>query len=101
MAEPRPESCTSPPGKLRPVVDPAKCEGKAECVAVCPVDVFSVERMAPEVFRGLPLMAKLKVWAHGMQTAMTPNVSACEGCALCVAACPETAIRLVAADRAG
>ncbi len=93
---PLPESCKQPPGKLRPVVDPAKCEAKAACDAACPVDVFAIERIAPEVFRGLPALAKLKVWVHGMKTAATPNAEACLGCALCVAACPETAIRLVA-----
>jgi ferredoxin len=32
-----PDTCSQPAGKLRPVVDPAKCEAKADCVAVCPV----------------------------------------------------------------
>jgi 4Fe-4S ferredoxin len=97
-AEPLPESCRQPAGKLRPVVDPGKCEGKSACVDVCPVNVFSVERIKPDVFRRLPLGSKLKVWVHGMKTAETPNASACLGCALCMSACPETAIRLVAAD---
>ena len=97
MAEPLPESCKQPAGKLRPVVDPAKCEAKAACEAICPVDVFEVVRIPPETFRALPVMSKLKVWAHGMKTAATPNAASCLGCALCVEACPETAIRLVAA----
>jgi NAD-dependent dihydropyrimidine dehydrogenase PreA subunit len=56
-----PDTCSQPAGKLRPVVDPAKCEAKADCVAVCPVAVFRVERIRPEVFRRLPATAKLKV----------------------------------------
>jgi len=94
-----PEVCRQPAGKLKPVVDPARCEAKAACEAVCPVDVFEIVRIPRETFRKLPAMAKLKVWVHGMKTAETPNASACLGCALCVQACPEKAIRLVAADR--
>jgi NAD-dependent dihydropyrimidine dehydrogenase PreA subunit len=88
------ESCRQAPGVLRPVVDPAKCEAKAECAAVCPVKVFEITRIPSETFDGLPALAKFKVWVHGMKTAATPNASACEGCGLCVAACPEHAIRL-------
>jgi len=94
-----PDTCSQPAGKLRPMVDPAKCEAKADCVAVCPVAVFRVERIRPEVFRRLPATAKLKVWVHGMSTAETPNADACLGCGLCISACPERAVRLVAADR--
>jgi len=96
MTEALPDACRQPAGRLRPVVDPAKCEAKAACEAVCPVDVFAIERIAPATFRGLPAISKLKVFVHGMKTAVTPNADACLGCALCVAACPETAIRLVA-----
>ncbi|MFT3727481.1 MAG: 4Fe-4S binding protein [Terricaulis sp.] len=88
------DACKQGPGVVRPVVDPSRCEGKAACVAVCPFDVFEVVRIAPEVFRALPLAAKAKVWVHGMKTAATPNASACEACGHCVAACPEGAIRL-------
>lgn len=94
-----PDSCKQPPGKLRPVVDPARCEAKAVCDAACPVDVFSIERIKPAVFRSLPLLARVKVFVHGMKTAETPNADACLGCALCVTACPESAIRLLATDR--
>jgi len=96
MSETRPNSCRQPAGKLRPVVDSGRCEAKAACEAVCPVDVFAVERIKPDVFRSLPLTSKVKVWVRGMKTAETPNASACLACALCVGACPEGAIRLVA-----
>lgn len=94
-----PETCRQPAGKLKPIVDPAKCEAKAACDAICPVNVFEIVRIPRETFQSLPVVAKLKVWAHGMKTAATPNASACLGCALCVQACPEAAIRLVASDR--
>ncbi|MFT3725920.1 MAG: 4Fe-4S binding protein [Hyphomonadaceae bacterium] len=100
MADALPDSCNKPAGQLRPVVDPAKCEAKTTCVAACPVDVFEVSRIRTEVFQSLPVVAKLKVWVHGMKTATTPRADACLGCGLCVTACPETAIRLLSADRA-
>lgn len=99
MADALPDSCNKPPGQLRPVVDPARCEAKAYCLAACPVDVFEVSRIKPEVFRSLPVGSKLKVWVHGMKTATTPRADACLGCGLCVTACPETAIRLLSSER--
>jgi NAD-dependent dihydropyrimidine dehydrogenase PreA subunit len=99
MANSLPESCKQPAGKLAPMVDPAKCEAKAACEAICPVDVFEVVRIPQDTFRALPLMSRFKVWVHGMKTAATPNAASCLGCALCVEACPETAIRLVATAR--
>lgn len=88
------EMCRQGPGVLRPVVDPGLCEGKAACVAACPVNVFEIVRMPEGTFKGLPIFAKFRVFVHGMKTASTPNASACEGCGYCVSACPENAIRL-------
>ena len=90
--------CKAEPGAFRPVVDPRRCEGKADCVAVCPYDVFEVGRMADETFDALSFLVRLKVRAHGRQTAFTPNADACRGCGLCVVSCPERAIRLVRAE---
>jgi 4Fe-4S ferredoxin len=81
-------------GDLRPVVDRSKCEGKAECVAVCPFDVFEVRRIDDADFARLGVLAKMKSIAHGRKTAYTPRVAACESCAKCVTACPEKAIKL-------
>ena len=47
------EKCDAAPGTWRPVVARARCEGKADCVAVCPYDVFEVGRIADEDYRGL------------------------------------------------
>lgn len=94
MNEKGDKECRQRPGVIRPVVDPARCEGKADCVRVCPVDVFEIVRIPDETFSHLPIFAKFKVFVHGMKTAAMPNVDACEGCGLCVAACPEKAIRL-------
>lgn len=86
--------CRQQPGVLRPIVDPARCEGKADCVRVCPVNVFEIVRIPSETYQALPTFAKFKVFVHGMKTAQTPNAMDCEGCGYCVGACPEHAIRL-------
>ena len=90
--------CKSEPGIIRPEVDARRCEGKGQCVAVCPYDVFEVGRLADEAFNAMPFRVKLKLWAHGRKTAYTPNAEACRACGLCVAACPEQAIRLIRSD---
>ena len=89
------ERCGATPGAYRPKVDPGRCEGKGDCVAVCPHDVFEVGLIDPEVFRALPVWSRLKVWAHGKKTAHIPKADACQACGLCVAACPERAILLI------
>jgi NAD-dependent dihydropyrimidine dehydrogenase PreA subunit len=92
------ERCGAPAGQFRPYVDPGKCEGKGDCVAVCPHDVFEIGPIEETVFRALPLASRLKVWVHGKITAYIPNADACQACGLCVAACPERAITLVSGD---
>jgi 4Fe-4S ferredoxin len=96
MAKPaRPgENCKAEPGAYRPVIDHGRCEGKAECVRVCPYGVFEVRRIDDADWRELGPLAKLKVWAHGKKTAYTPKADACQACGLCVQACPEDAIVL-------
>jgi NAD-dependent dihydropyrimidine dehydrogenase PreA subunit len=88
------ELCEAPPGTFVPVVDRGRCEGKADCVEVCPYDVFEVGRIAETAFRALPLIGRFKVRVHGMRTAHTPREDACQACGLCVVACPEHAIEL-------
>lgn len=81
----------------RPVVDRARCEGKGDCVRVCPHAVFEVGRIADEDFAALGPLAKLKSVVHGRKTAHLPRIEACAACGACVTACPEKAIRLVVA----
>jgi len=88
------EECRAAPGRWRPVVARARCEGKRDCVAVCPHDVFEVRRMDDADFAALGFFAKLKSRAHGRQTAYTVAADACQACGLCVVACPEKAITL-------
>jgi NAD-dependent dihydropyrimidine dehydrogenase PreA subunit len=88
------EKCAAEPGRFLPLVDRARCEGKSDCVAVCPYDVFEVRRIDDADFARLGFFAKLKSRAHGRKTAYTPRADLCQACGLCVVACPEKAIRL-------
>jgi 4Fe-4S ferredoxin len=94
MADASSTECRATPGEFAPVIDRAKCEGKADCVRVCPYDVFEVRRIDDADFAKLGAFAKLKSMAHGRMTAYTPEASACQACGKCVAACPEKAIKL-------
>src|SRR5437763_5674550 len=76
------EKCEAAPGSYRPVVNRARCEGKKDCVAVCPYDVFAVRTIDDADYRALPFFARLKVRAHRMQSAYTPNADACRACGL-------------------
>jgi len=93
----RDAECRAPPGEFAPIVDRAKCEGKAKCVEVCPVQVFEVRRIDDADFARLGVLAKLKSMAHGRKTAYTSRASLCEACGKCVEACPEKAIKLARA----
>ncbi len=88
------ELCRAEPGSWVPVVDRAKCEGKSDCVEVCPHGVFEVGTIDEDEFLALPFFVRLKLRVHGKQTAYTPNAGACQACGLCVVACPEHAITL-------
>ena len=89
-----------PVGVLVPLVDRRRCEGKDDCVAVCPYDVFEVRRMDDADFARLSFIGRLKSRAHGRRTAYTPRADQCHACGLCVVACPEKAIALVRPDEA-
>jgi NAD-dependent dihydropyrimidine dehydrogenase PreA subunit len=93
------QKCSAEPGRFIPVVDRSKCEGKSDCVDVCPYDVFEVRRIEDADFAELGLLARIKVIAHGRKSAYAPRASACQACGLCVVACPEKAITLVEASR--
>src|SRR5262245_33937605 len=86
--------CRAAPGEFAPVVNRAECEGKSDCVAVCPFHVVEVGRITDADFASLGLLGKLKSMAHGRKTAYTPLASACQACGKCVSACPEKAIKL-------
>jgi 4Fe-4S ferredoxin len=89
--------CKQAPGVIAPVIDMTRCEGKADCVRVCPEDVFEVRRIDDADYQGLGFVGRFKVRVHGMKMAYTPNADACRSCGLCVTACPERAITLARA----
>ncbi|MFM0056141.1 ferredoxin family protein [Paraburkholderia phytofirmans] len=94
MRETSAAECKQEPGVIAPVVDLTRCEGKGDCMEVCPENVFAIRRIDELDYRGLDLMHRLKLRVHGMKVAYTPNAQACRSCGLCVTACPERAIKL-------
>ncbi|MBA2544038.1 MAG: 4Fe-4S dicluster domain-containing protein [Deltaproteobacteria bacterium] len=93
------EHCKAEPARYRPVIDHGKCEGKSDCIAVCPYDVFEVRKIEDADWRPLSVMQKIKVFAHRKQTAYAVRADACKACGLCVVACPEKAVTLVPARK--
>jgi 4Fe-4S ferredoxin len=93
--------CRGVPGRVAPVVDRNRCEGKEDCVRVCPYDVFEMGKLTPEERAALSLLGRLKAWAHGNRQARVVRPRDCHACQLCIAACPEQALRLapLPADR--
>ena len=89
--------CKQAPGVFRPVINRNRCEGKADCVEVCPYQVFTIDTLPVDQRTGLSFLGRIKGRAHGWQQALTPNAEACHACGLCVTACPESAITLARA----
>ena len=79
-----------------PLIDRARCEAKEDCVHVCPYHVFAVRRLTDGERQGLGWLARAKLFVHGGRQAFAVRAADCHACGLCVKACPEKAIRLVA-----
>ena len=86
--------CKREAGEVAPVINRDRCEGKADCVAVCPYSVFAMGVLPAPERRSLSLRGKVKGFAHGWKQAFAVDADACHACGLCVAACPERAIVL-------
>lgn len=94
MPESPKSSCAEEGGNLVPIVDRNRCEGKEDCVRVCPYGVFAIGVLSAEERAGLSLVGRAKGFFHGYRQAYVVKPEACHACALCVQACPEKAIKL-------
>jgi 4Fe-4S ferredoxin len=91
MAEP----CAPEGGRVEPVIDRNRCEAKADCVRVCPYDVFVIRPLTAAEKAPLGFVGRVKLLVHGGKQAFAVQVDHCHACGLCVKACPEGAIKLV------
>jgi 4Fe-4S ferredoxin len=92
--------CEKQAGRMMPVIDRSRCEAKADCVSICPYQVFEIHTLATAERQELGVAGRLKVLVHGGKQAFAVRADACRACGLCVRACPEQAIALVPAARA-
>src|SRR5882762_9218464 len=90
------QNCRHEAGRFIPVIDRNRCEGKEECVAVCPYSVFTVGTLPPEQRKTLSFVGKLKGYTHKWHQAFATDAEACHACGLCVSECPEKALTLQA-----
>jgi len=90
------EDCRADGGAYHPTVDRKACEGKHDCVEVCPYDVFEARRIADADFLALSFVGKRKSRLHGAAILLCNTSESLPGvCGQCVAACPEHAITLI------
>jgi NAD-dependent dihydropyrimidine dehydrogenase PreA subunit len=88
------DRCNDSSGRVAPVVDRDRCEGKADCVRVCPFNVFEIGMLSNAQRKELSLFGRLKAWAHEGKQAFIVRPLDCRACQLCVDACPEHALHL-------
>ena len=86
--------CKHEAGEFMPVIDRNRCEGKEDCVRVCPFEVFTIGTLGAQERSGLSLKGRVKGFFHNYRQAFAVNAAQCHGCGLCVEKCPEKAIRL-------
>jgi NAD-dependent dihydropyrimidine dehydrogenase PreA subunit len=86
--------CKADAGSWIPTVDRQRCEGKGDCIEVCPYGVFELGTIADDEYRAMPFGVRMKLWVHGKKTIYMPKLDACRACGLCVVACPEKALTI-------
>ena len=95
MSQVQKSRCEKQAGRMTPVIDRSRCEAKADCVSICPYQVFEIHPLTTAERKELSLLGYLKVLVHGGKQAFAVRADACRACGLCVRACPEQAITLV------
>ncbi len=89
------QKCSSTSGKFSPHVDRNLCEGKEDCIRVCPFNVFEMGVLSASDRAELSILGKLRAWAHGHRQVFVVNPMECHACNRCLSACPEKALKLV------
>jgi NAD-dependent dihydropyrimidine dehydrogenase PreA subunit len=89
------QDCPQAAGRYMPVIDRNRCEGKEDCVTVCPCAVFEMRTLSAADKSAMPFLSRFKAMVHGNRQAYAVRAEACEACGLCIAACPEDAIKLM------
>jgi len=93
-------TCDETGGRVVPLVNRNRCEGKADCEVVCPYGVFEIRRLQADERAGLSTWGRFNLLVHGGKQAIVAFPENCHACGLCVKACPEKAIRLVPTQKA-
>jgi 4Fe-4S ferredoxin len=93
--------CKQEPGVFAPVINRNRCEGKEDCVQVCPYHVFEMRKLSAEEKSALPFASRVKALMHRNWQAFAVRADDCRACGLCVAACPEHAIKLQSTAQTG
>ena len=88
------EACKAT-GLVVPVIDTHRCEGKEDCLEVCPHHVFDLYVVTDAEKQLLPMITRFKLLVHGGKQAVVARGADCAACGKCVTACPERAIKLM------
>ena len=99
MASTATVQCKQDAGVFAPVINRNRCEGKEDCVQICPYDVFEMRKLSPEDKNALPFVSRVKAMMHRNWQAFAVRADDCHACGLCVAACPQDAITLARAGQ--
>jgi 4Fe-4S ferredoxin len=88
------QDCPQPAGRYIPVVNRNRCEGKEDCLAACPCNVFEMQALSEADKNAMPFLSRFKARLHGNRQAFAVRPNDCQACGQCIAACPEQAITL-------
>jgi NAD-dependent dihydropyrimidine dehydrogenase PreA subunit len=92
--------CDKQAGRMVPVIDRNRCEAKADCVSICPYQIFEIRTLTATERKELSSLGRFKLFVHGGKQAFALRADACRACGLCVRDCPEKAITLVPSTKA-